>query len=147
MDIDREIIEPCDFVMGEELLYNFMNFSEPQNTFDDIIDKICNNEPETLREKQMFLKLFFLGDESSGICNYNSKVIDCWHLNDQDFNLIQKLRKFHKEIWIGIDFKRYEVRKSSYVFKLSVSKKNIALQFAKFYTKDKEKRIPNENGS
>ena len=95
----------------------------------------------------MFVKLFFLGDESSRICIYNSKVKVCWHSNNQDFNLIQKLRRFHKEIWIGIDFKRYDVRKSSYVFRLSVSRKNVALQFAKFYTKDKEKRIPNENGS
>ena len=76
LGIDREINEPCDLVMGEEFLYNFMNFSEPQNTFDEVIDKTYNNEPETLREKQMLVKRFFLGDESSRICNYNSKVKD-----------------------------------------------------------------------
>ena len=68
-------------------------------------------------------------------------------MNNQDFNLFQKLQRFHKEYWIGIDFKIYDVRKSSYVCRLTVSRKNIALQFAKFYTKDKEKVIPNENGS
>ena len=32
--MDREIIKPCDLVMGEELLHNLMNFDERQITFD-----------------------------------------------------------------------------------------------------------------
>ena len=58
--IDRDISKPCDLVMGEELLPNFTNFDEPQITFDEIIDKIYNIEPETLKEKEMFVKGFFL---------------------------------------------------------------------------------------
>ena len=47
-----------------------MDFGEPQITFDEIINKIYNIEPETLIEKKMFLKGFFLGDGSSGIYKY-----------------------------------------------------------------------------
>ena len=66
---NREIIKPCDLVIGEELLRNFMNFNEPQITFDEIIDKIYNIEPETLKEKEMFIKGFFMGVGTSGIYN------------------------------------------------------------------------------
>ena len=66
---NREIIKPCDLEIGEELLHNFMNFQEPQITFNEIINKIYNIEPETLREKEMFVRGFFLGDGSSGIYN------------------------------------------------------------------------------
>ena len=48
-----------------------MNLNEPQVTFDEIINKIYNIEPETLREKGMFVKGFFLGDDSFGIYRYN----------------------------------------------------------------------------
>ena len=44
---NREIIKPCDLEIGEELLQNFVNFNEPQITFDEIIDKIYNTEPQT----------------------------------------------------------------------------------------------------
>ena len=71
---DREIIKPCDLVICEELLHNFMNFNEPEITFDEIIDKIYNIEPQTLREKEMFIKGFFLGDGSSGIYKYMSGI-------------------------------------------------------------------------
>ena len=47
-----------------------MNFNEPQSTFDKIINKIYNIEPETSREKEIFVKGFFL-DGSSGIYKYN----------------------------------------------------------------------------
>ena len=69
---NREIIKPCDLEIGEELSHNYMEIGEPQITFDEIINKIYNIEPETLREKEMFVKGFFLGDGSSGIYNYNS---------------------------------------------------------------------------
>ena len=68
-------MSPCDLEIGEEVLHNFMNFNEPQITFDEIIKKIYNIEPETLREKEMFVKGFFLGDGSSGIYRYNKKIL------------------------------------------------------------------------
>ena len=102
---NREIIIPCDLVIGEEIFHNFINFNERQTTFDEIIDKICNIGPQTSREKEMFFKGFFLEDGSSGLKNYNSKVKFCGHLHNQDFNLSQKLRRFSKEIWNGTDFK------------------------------------------
>ena len=57
--VDREIMKPCDLEIGEELLQNFMKFNEPEITYDEIINKIYNIEPETLREKEMFVKGFF----------------------------------------------------------------------------------------
>ena len=56
---NREIIKPCDLEIGKEVLHNFMNFQEPQITFDEIINKIYNIEPETLRGKKCLLKVFF----------------------------------------------------------------------------------------
>ena len=141
--VDREIIKPKDSEIGEELLHNFMNFNKPQITFDEIINKIYNIEPETSREKEMIVKGFFLGDGSSGIYRYN-KIKYCWHLNNLDFNLIQKLQRFCKDIWNDISFKIYDVRETSQVYRISVGRKNLALEFHNFYTKDKEKRIPNE---
>ena len=67
MGIDREMIKPCELEIGEDLLHKFMNSNEPQITFDEIINKTYNNEPETLKEREMFVKGFFLGDGSSGI--------------------------------------------------------------------------------
>ena len=64
---NREIIKPCNLEIGEELLHNFMNFQEPQITFDEIINKIYSIEPEALREKEMFVKGFFVGDGGSEI--------------------------------------------------------------------------------
>ena len=84
----------------------------------------------------MFVKGFFLGDGSSGIYRYD-KIKYCWHINNSDLNLIQKLQRFCKEIWKGIDFKIYDVRKTSQVNRISVGRKNLALEFDKFYTKDK----------
>ena len=139
---NREIIKPCDFEIGEELLHNFMNFQEPQITFDEIMDKIYNIEPETLREKEMFVEDFFLGDGSSGIYKYKSGIKYCWHLNNSDFSLIERLRGFCKEIWDDIDFKIYDIRESSNIYRISSNKKKLALEFDKFYTEDKEKRIP-----
>ena len=66
-----------------------MNFNEPQITYDEMIDKIYNVEPETLKEAGMFVKGFSLGDGSIGIYRYN-KIKYCWFLNNLDFNLIQK---------------------------------------------------------
>ena len=72
MNRNREIIKPFHLKFGEELLHNYMEFGESQITFDEIINKFYNIEPETLREKEMFIKAFFLGDGNSGIYNYKS---------------------------------------------------------------------------
>ena len=100
-------IKPCDLVLGDELLHNFMNFHEPQITFDEIVDKIYNIEPETLREKEMFVKGFFLGDGSSGIYKYKPGIKFCWHLKNSDFNLIEKLQEFCKDVRSDVNFKIY----------------------------------------
>ena len=65
-------------------------------------------------------------------------------MNNLDFNLIQKLQRFCKDNWNNINFKIYDVRETSQVYGISVGRKYLALEFDKFYTKDKEKRIPNE---
>ena len=67
INTNGETIKPCVLEIGEELLHNYIEFGEPQITFDGTINKIYNNEPETLIEKEMFVKGFFLGDGSSGI--------------------------------------------------------------------------------
>ena len=109
--------------MGEDLLHRFVSFNEAQITFDEFINKISNIEPETSREKEMFVKGFFLGDGCSEIYWYK-KIKYCWHLNDLYFNLIQKLQRFCKETWNHIDFKIYDVREIGQVYRISVGRKN-----------------------
>ena len=65
-----------------------------------------------------------------------------WHLNISDFILIEKLQRFCKEIWDDINFKIFDIRESSKIYRISSNKKKLALEFDKLYTKDKEKRIP-----
>ena len=78
LDKNREIMKPSDLIVGEELLHNYINFGESKITFDEIIDKIYNLEAETLKQKEMFVKGFSLGDGSSGIYKYKSTVKHCW---------------------------------------------------------------------
>ena len=118
-----------------------MNFGESKITFDEIINKIYNIEPTTLKEKEMFVKGFFLGDGSSGIYFYKSGVKYCWHLNNLNFNIIEKLQRYCKEIW-NEDFKIYDIRERSHVYRISSGKKKMALEFNEFYTNEKKKRIP-----
>ena len=119
--------------MGEEVLQKFMNFNEPQVTFDEIFIKNYNIEPETLKEKEIFGSRFFLGDGSSG--HYRCKtIIYCWHLINLDFNLIQKLQRYCTESWNGLDCKIYHVRKTSQLYRISATRKNMASEFDKFYT-------------
>ena len=122
LDQNREVIKPCDLIIGEELLHNHMNFGESKITFDEIINKIYNIEPTTLKEKEMFVKGFFLGDGSSGIYKYKSGVKYCWHLNNLNFNIIEKLQRYCKEIW-NEDFKIYDIRESSHVYRISSGRK------------------------
>ena len=113
---DMEIIEPCDLVVREKLLHNFMNFYEPQITLEEIIDKIYDIEPETLREKERFVKGFFLGDDSSGNYNYKSGKNYCWHLNILDFSFIQKVQRFCKDIWNETNFELHDIRDTSNIY-------------------------------
>ena len=46
----------------------------------------------------MFVIGFFMGDGSSGIYKYKTGKKNCWHLNNLDFNLIETLQRFCKEI-------------------------------------------------
>ena len=79
----------------------------------------------------MFVKGFFLGDGSSGIYRYNT-IKYCWHLNNLDFNLIQKLQRFCKDFWNNINFKIYDVRETSQIYRISVGRKYLALEFENF---------------
>ena len=142
INTNREIIKPCYLEIGEELLHNYMEFSEPQITFDELIKNIYNIEPKTLKEKELFIKGFFLGDGSSGIYKHKSGKKNCWQLITLDFNIIEKLESFCKEIWDDIDFKIYDIRESSNYYRTSSNKKKLALEFDSFYTKYREKRIP-----
>ena len=108
-----------------------MEFGEPLITFDEIINKIYNIEPQILREKEMFVKGFFMGDGSSGIYKYKSGKKYCWYLNNLDFNLIEKLQRFCRDIWDDIDFKIYGIRESSNIYRISSNKKKLALDNTK----------------
>ena len=92
----------------------------------------------------MFVKGFLLGDGISGIYKFKSGIKFCWHINNLDFSLIQKLQRFCKDIWNDISFETYDIREPSQIYKISSCRKKIALEFKNFYTKKKEKRIPCE---
>ena len=72
----------------------------------------------------MFIKGFFLGDGSSRIYRYKSGIKYCWLLKNSDFNLIEKLQSFCKDIWNNISFKSYDIRETSRIYRISSSKKN-----------------------
>ena len=46
------------------------------------------------------------------------------------------------DIWDDINFKTYDNRESSNIYSISSNRKKLAIEVDKFYTKDKEKRIP-----
>ena len=62
-------------------------------------------------------------------------------MKNQDFKLIQKLQRLCREVWNGKDFKIYDVRKGSYVYRLSSGEKKKALEFDNLFAKDKDKRM------
>ena len=63
-------------------------------------------------------------------------------MNNLDFNLIEILQRFCKDVWNDMNFEIYDIRESSNIYRISSNKKKLAIEFNKFYTKDKEKRIP-----
>ena len=89
----------------------------------------------------MFVKGFFLGDGTSRVYKYNSGVKYCWTLNNLDFSFIEKLKRYADEVW-NENFNIYDIRESSHVYRTSLRKKKMALEFEAFYTEEKEKRIP-----
>ena len=67
----------------------------------------------------MFVKGFFLGDGSSGIYKYKSGIKYCWRLDNTDFNIIEKLQRYCKEVWNDVNFKILDIRESSHVYRVS----------------------------
>ena len=112
----------------------FLEFGQPQITFDEINNKFYNIEPKTLKEKEMFIKGFFLGGGSSGLYKCTSGRKYCWHLNKLDFDLIEKLQRFCKKIWVDIDLKIYDIRENSNIYRISSNKKKLASKFENFHT-------------
>ena len=116
------------------------NFHDSQIAFEKIIVKNYNIEPETLREKEMFVRSFFIGDGSFGIFKYKSGVYFSGHLNNLDFKLIQKLQRFCKVIWTDKNFEKYDIRETSDMYRISSSEKKLVLKFDKLSSKDKKKK-------
>ena len=85
----------------------------------------------------MFIEGFFLGDGTPGIYKY-STINYRWGLNNSDFSLIERIQRNCKDVWHDIDFKIYDVRKSSHVYKIASRGKKLALEFDIFYTAEKE---------
>ena len=84
----------------------YKEFGELKISFDELIDKTNNVEPETLKEKEMFVKGFFLGDGCSGNYRYQNLKYSM-HLNNFDINLKEKLQRFCKEVWNDSNFSKY----------------------------------------
>ena len=89
----------------------------------------------------MFVKGFFLGDGTSGIYTYINKKKYCWTLITSDFKIIEKLKRYSDEIW-NENFKIYDIRESSHIYRIASGKKKFALEFDEFQTSEKEIRIP-----
>ena len=90
----------------------------------------------------MSVKGFFLGVGSSGIYRYESGIKYCRHLNNLGFNLIEKLQRFCEDVRNDVYFKIYDVRETINLYRISSSKKKLALEFNNIYTKNKEQRVP-----
>ena len=80
----------------------------------------------------MFVKGLFLGDGSSGIYKYKPGIKFCWHLKNSDFNLIEKLQEFCKDVRSDVSFKIYVFRETSHIYRISSSRKKLAFEFNYF---------------
>ena len=89
------------------------------------------------------MECLILGDGTSGIHRYSTIEI-CWGFKNSDFNLIEKLYRYCKDVLNDIEFKTFDVIKSSHVYRRSSGRKKLALEFDKFYTKEKEDKIPKD---
>ena len=128
------------FIPSRSVWNNHLNFAQTKIKLDEISDKIYNLEPQSLREKEMFVEGFVLGNGTSRIYSYKSGMKYCWHLNILDFNLFEKSQRFCKEVWNEKTFKIFDVRESRFVYRISSGLKNLALEFDKLFT---EKRKDN----
>ena len=59
---ETETSKPCVLVLAEDLLPNPISFGEIEISFNEVIDRFYNTKRRTLREKEMLIKCFFLGD-------------------------------------------------------------------------------------
>ena len=94
-----------------------------------IVDEIINEEnwyQDDIIITQRGFKEF--GDcvgiqvRTSGLYKYRSGRKYCWQLNNSDFKLIEKLQGYCKEIWKDTNFKKYDFRGSSQVYKMTDGK-------------------------
>ena len=111
-------VKPTDLRIGEELLHQRFFPRQTALSFDEIIDFIYNKEPNTLEEKEYFIKGFFMGDGSSGIYNYVKNTQYSWNLSNQDYELLERLKKYCKEVYPHVNFKINDTLKSSTQFRL-----------------------------
>jgi hypothetical protein len=65
-----EKVKPTYIKIGDELLHSRFYPRTSKLTFDEILDCIYNKEPQSLEEKEYFIKGFFMGDGSSGIYHF-----------------------------------------------------------------------------
>ena len=89
----------------------------------------------------MFNNGFNSGYGASGIYNYKKGVKHCWHFKKLDFGSQEKSQRFCKEVRSDVNFKSLDIRESSQIYRRASVKKT-ALEFDESYTKEKEKRIP-----
>jgi hypothetical protein len=143
-------IKPLDLKIGDELLHSRFFPRNPNLTFDDILYNIYENEPQTLEEKEYFLKGFFMGDGTSGIYHYIKGTKCSWSLSNQDLNLLKRFQKYCNEVYPHVNFKIYDTMKSSSVYKLNAGCKFMAEKYEEFYcpaivksnVSTKEKQVP-----
>ena len=95
-----------------------MIFDEPKITIEEIFSKIYNTEPQTLKEKEMFVKWFFLEDRSSRNHKIKSGVEYCWHLVILAFKLLEKLQRSCTEVWNDVNLKLLDIRKSGLICRI-----------------------------
>ena len=103
-------------------------------------------EPQTLREKEMFVKGSFLGDGPSEIYNYNKRIESCSHIIGLDINLEEKLKKICKDVRADVNFKNIDKKESSHMYRITSSRmKKISINFSiliTFTLMENKKRVP-----
>lgn len=145
LDINKNKIKPTEVNNGTELLQYYPQFEDKKLHLDNII-QIIKNDIDNIELQKMFLYGFFFADGSCGKYNTKSGIKYTWTLNNQDKELLEKLKIFIKNNY-NLDTKILETMESSNVYKLVPVKniKNITVKFRKlFYNKDKYKIIPKE---
>lgn len=149
---DLKIIKPAECHVGiTELAHSFpkFNYYEPPEL--EFLTDYTENI-EDIKLKKAIIYGFFFGDGSCGSYKYERGFKNSWYLCNQDLKLLEWLLKMCKDIYKDItDFHIINVMKSSRVYRI-VPKgniKNMSFEFSQFYTKDKNKKVPDSiiNGS